>query len=337
TLQRIPCHCIFRSSPALALASPLSPAGGEGQRCAGEFYYGHCPAPSAEANPPRSRTRSRPLRPHAAMSTTPRRRASARGHNGGRADQDAETIEIEDKVMAQAQEQAQKMKKVTDRSLERALARTRVAAALSLDKATKDTVHDSLSEPLIPQPTCSTNLTPAPSTTPIPAMGTDIAAATTPSVLKKDDETWNKRQITYVLVLTSTIGLVFLLQLLFPTAYARWIIMLIAAVWILGSIGLRFCLYGTSRCEMEFSRHTVSFIYTMFSVLVVYGFYLLAMSVDGTSAPTPSMSVKEDDHTFDRNADFWCTFGFGAIGLTVLLGNLWSSVRGCWTGGDRDP
>ncbi|KAJ1287916.1 hypothetical protein BS78_02G047400 [Paspalum vaginatum] len=275
--------------------------------------------------------------PSGSRSTTPRRRPSARGHNGGRAGQDAETMEIEDKVTAQAQEQAQKMKKMIERSLERTLARTRVAAELSLDKATKDAVHDTLSEPLIPQPTCSTNLTPTPSTTHIPAMGTDIAAATTPFVLEKDDETWNKRQIMYVLVLTSTIGLVFLLQPLFPTAYARLIIMLIAAVWVLGSIGLPFCLYGTSRCEMEFSRHTGRLIYTMFSILVVYGFYLLAMSVDGTSAPTPSMSDKEGDHTFDTNADFWCTFWFGAIGLTVLLGNLWSSVRGCWTGGDRDP
>ncbi|XP_039798062.1 uncharacterized transmembrane protein DDB_G0289901-like isoform X2 [Panicum virgatum] len=155
---------------------------------------------------------------------------------------------------------------------------------------------------------------------------------------KEDDEIWNKRQIMYIFVLTTTAGLVFLLQPLLPAAFGRWIIMVVAAAWGAGSIGLPCGLHGTARCEKECSRHVGRFIYTLFSVLVIYGFYLAAMRIGDAPAPTPSPSLKGGDRTSaDSNGEFSWAFCFGMIGLFVLLGNLWSSVRGCCTGGDRDP
>jgi hypothetical protein len=134
------------------------------------------------------------------------------------------------------------------------------------------------------------------------------------------------------------------------------------------SIGLPCGLHGTARCEKECSRHVGRFIYTLFSVLVIYGFYLVAMRIGDAPAPTPSPSLKEGDRTSgdSRNGEFPWALCFGMIGLFVLLGNLWSPVRvnysaelfthscclfspkvhiifflfwvqGCCTGGDRDP
>lgn len=133
---------------------------------------------------------------------------------------------------------------------------------------------------------------------------------------------WDKRQIMYVFVLTTTAGLVFLLQPLLPAAYSRWIIMLVAAVWGIGSIGLPCGLYGTSRCEKDCSRYTGRLIYTLFSVFVIYGFYLVAMRTGDMSVPTPSPALKEAAASIDG----W-TVSFCIIGLIVLFGNLWSSIR----------
>jgi len=145
---------------------------------------------------------------------------------------------------------------------------------------------------------------------------------------QEDDEIWNKRQIMYIFVLTTTAGLVFLLQPLLPAAFGRWIIMVVAAAWGAGSIGLPCGLHGTARCEKECSRHVGRFIYTLFSVLVIYGFYLAAMRIGDAPAPTPSPSLKGGDRTSaDSNGEFSWAFCFGMIGLFVLLGNLWSSVR----------
>jgi hypothetical protein len=98
----------------------------------------------------------------------------------------------------------------------------------------------------------------------------------------------------------------------------------IAAVWGLGSIGLPFGLYGTARCEREFSRHTSRVVYTLFSVLVIYGFYLVAMRTGDTSATTSPPLLKKD--ATDINNDDWWAWFF-AIGLMVLIGNIWSSIR----------
>ncbi|CAL5091228.1 unnamed protein product [Urochloa decumbens] len=155
---------------------------------------------------------------------------------------------------------------------------------------------------------------------------------------KEDDDTWNRRQIMYIFTLTTTAGLVFLLQPLLPVAFGRWIIMVIAVAWGAGSIGLPCGLHGMARCEKECSRHVGRLIYTLFSVLVIYGFYLAAMRIGYTPAPAPSPSLMGADHiSADGNGELFWVLCFGMIGLFVLLGNLWSSVRGCWTGGDRDP
>ncbi|CAM0153207.1 unnamed protein product [Urochloa decumbens] len=166
---------------------------------------------------------------------------------------------------------------------------------------------------------------------------------------KEDDDTWNRRQIMYIFTLTTTAGLVFLLQPLLPVAFGRWIIMVIALAWGAGSIGLPCGLHGTARCEKECSRQVGRLIYTLFSVLVIYGFYTLfsvlviygfylaAMRIGYTPAPAPSPSLMGADHiSADDNGELFWVLCFGMIGLFVLLGNLWSSVRGCWTGGDRD-
>lgn len=127
----------------------------------------------------------------------------------------------------------------------------------------------------------------------------------------------------YIFVLTTTAGLVFLLQPLLPAAFGRWIIMIIAAAWGAASVGLPCGLHGTARCEKECSRHVGRFVYTLFTVLVIYGFYLAAMHIDTTTAPAPSPSLKEGAPSSDK---FWSVC-FGLIGVLVLLGNLWSSVR----------
>lgn len=85
-----------------------------------------------------------------------------------------------------AQEQIEKMKRVAARALDRVAARAREAAARSLDKAAayaEGAISGSLNESLLmPQSTWNSNLTPTPSSTPTPAIGTDMAAVTNPPI-----------------------------------------------------------------------------------------------------------------------------------------------------------
>lgn len=65
------------------------------------------------------------------------------------------------------------MKQVAERSVERALARSREAAGRSLDKATRDAYIGILTEPFLTrQSTCATNMMSTNSNTSVLAMGT---------------------------------------------------------------------------------------------------------------------------------------------------------------------
>jgi hypothetical protein len=77
--------------------------------------------------------------------------------------------------------QIEKMKRMTERALDKAVVRAREAAARSLDKATTYAISGSLNESLLPQSTCNTNPTPTPLSTPAPAIGSDLVAATNPA------------------------------------------------------------------------------------------------------------------------------------------------------------
>ncbi|KAL6880613.1 hypothetical protein ACP4OV_012178 [Aristida adscensionis] len=155
------------------------------------------------------------------------------------------------------------------------------------------------------------------------------------STAKEEDETWNKRQISYVFALGTMVALVFLLRPLLPAAYDRLILVVIAAIWGIGSFGLPCGLHGTTRWEKNFSRHVGRLVSTLFWLLVIYGIYLLALHVDNSQACTPSGSPLEDDEAPTDSHKIW-TFFFGLIGVVVLVGHLVSWTMGCLTGGDRD-
>ncbi|RCV09662.1 hypothetical protein SETIT_2G047100v2 [Setaria italica] len=146
---------------------------------------------------------------------------------------------------------------------------------------------------LMPHSTCNTNLTPTPLSKPAPEIGSDVVAVTNPATPKEEDETWNKWQLMYIFVLTTTVGLLFLMYQLLPPVYGRFILLVVAAVWGVGIVGLPCGLYGTSRCEKECSRHVGWLISTLFALFMIYCFYLVALRVNGSSAPAPSSSRLE--------------------------------------------
>ncbi|CAL5078544.1 unnamed protein product [Urochloa decumbens] len=288
---------------------------------------------STTSGSPDTPSRRRPsARCHSSGSpgTPSRRRASARGRSGGRArDSEAKMEEMETVL---AQEQVEKMKRVAARALDKVVSRARESATRSLAAANaKGAISGSLNESLLmPQSTCNTNLTPTPSSTSAPAIGSDMVAVTNPPMPKVKDEIWNKRQIMYILVLTTTVGVMFLMYPLLPPSYGRLILLLVAAVWGVAIVGLPCGLYGTSRCE---DRHVGWLISTLFAVFMIYCFYVVALRVNGTSAPAPSSSSLDGT---DSSDDFWFMVAFGVVGSYVLVGYLWAWFRACWTGGDRD-
>ncbi|XP_037411501.1 nucleolar protein dao-5-like [Triticum dicoccoides] len=151
-----------------------------------------------------------------------------------------------------------------------------------------------------------------------------------------DDQIWNKRQIGYIFDLGTALGIIFLIRPWLPSSYDRWIMAAFAAVWGAGSVGLPIGMFGTSRVEKNCSRHVGRFISLSFSLLVIYAIYILTLNVAGTP-PTPSVSsfgITNGDG--DGDADWWTTAGFIVIAALVSFGHLWSWIRGCCTGGDRD-
>lgn len=174
----------------------------------------------------------------------------------------------------------------------------------------------------------------------------------------------------YILVLTTTVGLVFLIYPLLPPVYGRLILLVVAAVWGVGIVALPCGLYGTSRWEKDCSRHVGWLISTLFALFMIYCFYLVDVRINGTSTPAPSSSPLEGDQTStDSSDEFWWRVAFAVLGSYVLAGYLWAWFRvrifcliticsafflfllefhhvnfplcgfwmqGCWTGGDRD-
>ncbi|XP_051207543.1 uncharacterized protein [Lolium perenne] len=152
---------------------------------------------------------------------------------------------------------------------------------------------------------------------------------------QEDDQIWNKRQLGYIFDLSTALGLIFLIRQLLPAGYDRWMLLVFAAVWGVGSVGLPVGLFGTSRFEKNWSRHVGRFISLSCSLLVIYGIYILALRVSGAPELTLSLSpIKITDA--DANADWWMTVWFSTIAVLVLIGHLYSWIRGCCTGGDRD-
>jgi hypothetical protein len=134
----------------------------------------------------------------------------------------------------------------------------------------------------------------------------------------------------YLFVLTTTVGLVFLIYQLLPLVYGRFILLLVAAVWGVGIVGLPCGLYGTSRCEKECSRHAGWLISTLFALFMIYCFYLVALRVNCSSGLAPSASSLEGDETStDSCNELWWTVAFGVVGSYVLVGYLcaWSRVK----------
>ena len=132
----------------------------------------------------------------------------------------------------------------------------------------------------------------------------------------------------YILVLTTTVGLVFLIYPLLPPVYDPLILPVVAAMWGVGIVGLPYGLYGTSRCEKDCSRHVGWLISTLFAVFMIYCFYLMAVRTTGTSAPTPSSSHLEGDQTStDSNYELWWRVAFGVVCCYVLAGYLWAWFR----------
>jgi hypothetical protein len=134
----------------------------------------------------------------------------------------------------------------------------------------------------------------------------------------------------YLFVLTTTVGLVFLIYQLLPLVYGRFILLLVAAVWGVGIVGLPCGLYGTSRCEKECSRHAGWLISMLFALFMIYCFYLVALRVNCSSGLAPSASSLEGDETStDSCNELWWTVAFGVVGSYVLVGYLcaWSRVK----------
>ncbi|TVU41583.1 hypothetical protein EJB05_15114, partial [Eragrostis curvula] len=154
----------------------------------------------------------------------------------------------------------------------------------------------------------------------------------------KKDEIWNKRQIIYGIALLGPLGLV----LAVPAILPRWMIFLFTVVWGFGSVGFPMGLYGTSRCEMDYSRHFARFIFMGFSLFVVYTMYRSMMLLESSSpscsppsaadiASPPSPATQDAPHV----RMLW-TLAFGIVGGLVMAGHMFSWVRGCLTGSDRD-
>jgi hypothetical protein len=143
---------------------------------------------------------------------------------------------------------------------------------------------------------------------------------------QEDDQIWNKRQIGYIFYLGTALGLIFLIRPLLPTGYDRWVLVTFAAVWGLGSFGLPFGLFGTSRFEKNCSRHVGRFISLSCSLLVIYGIYVHTLRVTGVPEPTPSFSSFgiTDGHA---DADWSMTLSFSVIAALVFLGHLYSWIR----------
>ena len=134
----------------------------------------------------------------------------------------------------------------------------------------------------------------------------------------------------YILVLTTTVGLVFLIYPLLPPVYGRLILLTVAAVWGVGIVGLLCGLVGSSRCEKDCSRQVGWLISTLFALFMIYYFYLVSVRTNGTSAsaPAPSSSRLEGDQTStDSSDEFWWSVAFGVVGSYVLAGYLWAWFR----------
>ncbi|KAF0907855.1 hypothetical protein E2562_022259 [Oryza meyeriana var. granulata] len=180
--------------------------------------------------------------------------------------------------------------------------------------------------PLMPRP----DETPTPQTSkpidpPLPSTG--------------DDQIWNKRQIGYVYVLTTSLAVLFFVRHLLPAGYDGYILAIFAIIWGLGSVGLPCGMFGESRCEKNCSRHVGQTIYATFSVFVIYCIYLLTLHVDKTHLPSspPPSPLLGHDATGDDSVEFFWRVVYCCIGASVLIGHICSWLRGCYTGADRDP
>lgn len=106
---------------------------------------------------------------------------------------------------------------------------------------------------------------------------------------------------------------------LLPLGHDQWMLAVFATLWGLGSIGIPLGMFGTTRLEKEISRHVGRFFSLCFSLMVIYGTYLLAKP----SEPHTDVEVA------------W-TITFAIIGFLVSVGHIISWVMGCCCGGDKD-
>lgn len=136
-----------------------------------------------------------------------------------------------------------------------------------------------------------------------------------------DDEIWNKRQIGYVYILSTSLAVLFLARPFLPAGYDGWMLAAFASVWGLGNVCLPCGMFGERICK-SLSRHVGHILYMTFSALVIYGIYLLAVHADPTHpASVPALALPSLGLTWEG------VFGF--IGVLVSFGHLlfWIKVR----------
>ncbi|TVU41635.1 hypothetical protein EJB05_15170, partial [Eragrostis curvula] len=101
-------------------------------------------------------------------------------------------------------------------------------------------------------------------------------------------------------------------------------------------------LFGTSRCEMDYRRHFARFIFIGFSLFVIYTMYRSMMLLEASSpsrSPPSAADMASPPSPATQDAPHVCmiwTLAFGIVGCLVMFEHMFSWVRGCLTGSDRD-
>uniref|UniRef100_A0A0D3GWP2 DUF569 domain-containing protein n=1 Tax=Oryza barthii TaxID=65489 RepID=A0A0D3GWP2_9ORYZ len=200
-----------------------------------------------------------------------------------------------------------------------------ISGSSSSDRGYAVSGSNGLRLPLI---TLRPNETAPQSSTPHNAYTLPLTASGTAATAKADEEIWNKRQIGYVYILSTSLAVLFLAQPFLPAGYDGWMLAAFASVWGLGNVGLPCGMFG-ERIGKSFSRHVGHILYMTFSALVIYGIYLLAVHADPThSASVPALALPSLGLTWEGV--------FGLIGVLVSFGHLFFWVKCCYTGVDRD-
>ncbi|BAT10489.1 Os10g0358900 [Oryza sativa Japonica Group] len=153
-------------------------------------------------------------------------------------------------------------------------------------------------------------------------------------LLKKEDNIWEKRQMSLSISLLTPLALLFSVRPLIPAEYDHYILMAFIAIWGLGSLAFQFGLFGSNSGEKSFSR----FVFISFTALVLYTLHLEMMEAKGYSAaplsPLADVSnvtlfpVVLDDQTW--TVIFWIYF------VLVLSGHLYAWATAYITGSDKD-